>query len=79
MSWSREARLLNDSTQQNIHILQQQFPPVQPRHAYPQDRLQPAIENALSKYLEKIETDILQRCRIVLVTIAKQPNEKSFE
>ncbi|KAI7896999.1 uncharacterized protein EV154DRAFT_580515, partial [Mucor mucedo] len=71
--------ILNDSTQQNIQTLQQQFPPVQPRHAYPQDRLQPAIEIALSKYLEKIEIDVLQRCRIVLVTIAKQPNEKSFD
>lgn len=71
---------LNDSTQQSIRVLQQQFPLVQPRKSYKHDRLQPTIELALSKYLEEVtETDILKRCRIVLVTLAKQPNEKSFE
>ncbi|KAI9345917.1 hypothetical protein BD770DRAFT_396558 [Pilaira anomala] len=71
---------LNNSSQQSIRILQQQFPLVQPRQAYTHDRLQPTIELALSKYLEEVtETDILKRCRIVLVTLAKQPNEKSFE
>lgn len=71
--------LLNGIQEQNTQILQQNFPPVQPRHAYPHDRMQPTIEKALTKYLEKPEADTLQRCRIVLLIIAKQNNERSFE
>lgn len=71
--------ILNDTTEQNIQILQQKFPPVQPRQAYPHDRMQPTIGLALKKYLEKKDMDTLQRCRIVLLIVAKQNSEKAFE
>ncbi|KAL7310641.1 hypothetical protein PS15m_010116 [Mucor circinelloides] len=69
--------MVNDATRQNIQALEQQFPHAQPRQTHTHDRLQPSIEAALNNFLERGNS--LKRCRIILVTIAKQPNEKAFE
>ncbi|EPB92166.1 hypothetical protein HMPREF1544_00991 [Mucor circinelloides 1006PhL] len=69
--------MVNDATRQNIQALEQQFPHAQPRQTHTHDRIQPSIEAALNSFLERGNS--LKRCRIVLVTIAKQPNEKAFE
>ncbi|KAL9537269.1 hypothetical protein MBANPS3_011928 [Mucor bainieri] len=72
--------LVNDATRQNIQALEQQFPHAQPRQTYTHDRLQPSIEAAISAFLEhNTHSTALKRCRIVLVTIAKQPTESAFE
>jgi hypothetical protein len=73
--------LVNDSTQQNLQALEQQFPHAQPRQSYAHDRLQPTIENALKTFLDNNDnnTNTLKRCRIILVTVAKQSTEKAFE
>lgn len=70
---------LNKLPEQNIEILSQRFPHAQPREIHPHDRLQPTIELALQNYINKEKLDTLQRCRIVLVLIAKKPDEKPFE
>ncbi|GAN02062.1 hypothetical protein MAM1_0016d01501 [Mucor ambiguus] len=72
--------LVNDATRQSIQALEQQFPHAQPRQTCTHDRLQPSIEAAINTFLKHDNhSTLLKRCRIVLVTIAKQPTEKAFE
>ncbi|KAL0138260.1 hypothetical protein V8B55DRAFT_1536423 [Mucor lusitanicus] len=72
--------LVNDATRQSIQALEQQFPHAQPRHTYTHDRIQPSIEAAINTFLEHAKhSTALKRCRIVLVTVAKQPTESAFE
>ncbi|KAF1800397.1 hypothetical protein FB192DRAFT_1283682 [Mucor lusitanicus] len=72
--------LVNDATRQSIQALEQQFPHAQPRHTYTHDRIQPSIEAAINTFLEHAKhSTALKRCRIVLVTVAKQPTESAFD
>ncbi|KAI7900047.1 uncharacterized protein BX663DRAFT_554491 [Cokeromyces recurvatus] len=71
--------LLNNTSEQDIRILQQKFPHVQPRQSYSHDRIQATIENALQLYQEQSHEYILSRCRIILVIVAKDQSEKQFE
>ncbi|KAK4512757.1 uncharacterized protein ATC70_003463 [Mucor velutinosus] len=72
--------LVNDATRQSIQALEQQFPHAQPRQTYAHDRMQPSIEFAINTFLEHNKhSTALKRCRIILVTVAKQPTERAFE
>ncbi|ORE22873.1 hypothetical protein BCV71DRAFT_230952 [Rhizopus microsporus] len=70
--------VLNDIDQQTIYRLQQQFPLVQPRETYREDRLQLSIDKVFSMFVKQ-QTGSLNRCRLVLIVIAKDNNEKLFE
>ncbi|KAI9483583.1 MAG: hypothetical protein EXX96DRAFT_477581 [Benjaminiella poitrasii] len=71
--------LLNKTTEQDIRVLQRSFPHAQPRQSYPHDRMQVTIESALRLYQENINDQRIRRCRIVLITLAKDSSEKKFD
>ncbi|KAI8973918.1 hypothetical protein BDB01DRAFT_808108 [Pilobolus umbonatus] len=78
---ARSPTLLNRTAEQSIQVLEQTFPHVQPRETCNTDRLQPAIELALSTFMKKNDKNdhTLHRCRLMVLSISKDDSEKLFE
>ncbi|KAI8378338.1 hypothetical protein BD560DRAFT_47722 [Blakeslea trispora] len=71
--------LLNTIEQQHTRYLESQFPQTQPRHIYTHDRIQTTIESILDMYMDQNKDKLVHRCRIIILAVAKQFTEQSFE